>query len=899
MSDGGEGKTPRLDLNVIKERMKTIREALPDTGSSEPLSSGIENEVQASSNGDLSLKLQDGQTSQQTPKPPSESADEGGGQAPRGSASSTQDVPNVEGESSRSINKQSEPVPPVPGQADVIQQILLSLQKLGQQVGSLQQRQDELARKETSSSSPTSIDLGTPGASRALVSSAAQHSEQELNVLSSPSPLLAFDSTSKQQADSTGDIPEFVGQDTKNPTHHNLDLVVGRQQEDKEEGSDDDDRNRRSTGGDDEGPGKPGFSSFSGTGGARNKPHHKRESPARNLFSSDPHKLSEAEKRHLDVQDRLGKGRVGAPGGKEGGLKMPVGLNYTNANAIFVGWFHTTMSEATRRDPSRGFTAVQLLTLALSHLEQVFVHPEKETPKSLKANFLSLIGKVLGYPTFSTEPEKFSEVECTKYRSLADFHAVEYTFQHRGKTLHLTWAKAIEDLFINTHLKPYFKKSSNSTDANAAQDEILEEVRAKVEETKRALTSYSTDGYTGSRVSLCLIELSALHERLEAISSENDFCALQKRDTADMRKAINKKADAQGLWFQAGIEVKRAFRESDNFWTVKYKGQLILEILAERENEVFGVFEQDTGTGTGESKAHYRQRNTNSNNNSRNRDRRNNQIPRHTSRRNSNNARQTTDVTNGVQSILHACVVGGSASVNNTGGPASKTVSTAITALLVDGIDSPSVLQSLISTTGGDKLSPGQLNALDVVLCSLNATYQGEAIKATHSEALANARRLVAIAKANEFRQMHSGGKGNTVTDAAGITAFFREHTDLVSKLKRKKAEDGTSYFDATRQKGAQWHSNIPKPEYLQVPPIEQDMLRVLRLWHNWGSSKIREKFTPKTARYGSSKLREFSRKVGKSYQFGNNRGNGPTPQANNIGSLNFFGGNEYNPSSH
>ena len=222
MSDGGEGKTPRLDLNVIKERMKTIREALPVTGSSEPLSSGIENEVQASSNGDLSLKLQDGQTSQQTPKPPSESADEGGGQAPRGSASSTQDVPNVNGESTQGINiRSSPPVPTVLGQADVIQQILLSLQKLGQQVGSLQQRQDELARKETSSSPPTSIDLGTPGASRALVSSAAQHSEQELNVLSSPSPLLAFDSTSQQQADSTGDIPEFVGQDTKNPTHHN------------------------------------------------------------------------------------------------------------------------------------------------------------------------------------------------------------------------------------------------------------------------------------------------------------------------------------------------------------------------------------------------------------------------------------------------------------------------------------------------------------------------------------------------------------------------------------------------------------------------------------------------------------------------------------------------------
>jgi hypothetical protein len=218
MSDGGEGKTPRFDLNALKERMKTIREALPVTGSSEPLSSGIENEVQASSNGDLSLKLQDGQTSQQTPKPPSESADEGGGQAPRGSASSTQDVPNVNGESSQGINIRSSPVPPVPGQADVIQQILLSLQKLGQQVGSLQQRQDELARKETSSSSTTSIDLGTPGASRALVSSAAQHSEQELNVLSSPSPLLAFDSTSQQQADSTGDIPEFVGQDTKNPT---------------------------------------------------------------------------------------------------------------------------------------------------------------------------------------------------------------------------------------------------------------------------------------------------------------------------------------------------------------------------------------------------------------------------------------------------------------------------------------------------------------------------------------------------------------------------------------------------------------------------------------------------------------------------------------------------------
>ena len=154
-----------------------------------------------------------------SPKPLSESADEGGGQAPRGSASSTQDVPNVNGESTQGINiRSTPPVPPVLGQADVIQQILLSLQKLGQQVGSLQQRQDELARKETSSSSPTSIDLGTPGASRALVSSAAQHSEQELNVLSSPSPLLAFDSTSKQQADSTGDIPEFVGQDTKKPT---------------------------------------------------------------------------------------------------------------------------------------------------------------------------------------------------------------------------------------------------------------------------------------------------------------------------------------------------------------------------------------------------------------------------------------------------------------------------------------------------------------------------------------------------------------------------------------------------------------------------------------------------------------------------------------------------------
>ena len=80
MSDGGEGKTPRLDLNVIKERMKTIREALPVTGFSEPVSGGIEDEPQASPNGDLSLKLQDGQTSQQTPKPPSESADEGGGQ---------------------------------------------------------------------------------------------------------------------------------------------------------------------------------------------------------------------------------------------------------------------------------------------------------------------------------------------------------------------------------------------------------------------------------------------------------------------------------------------------------------------------------------------------------------------------------------------------------------------------------------------------------------------------------------------------------------------------------------------------------------------------------------------------------------------------------------------------
>jgi len=199
MSDGGEGKTPRLDLNVIKERMKTIREALPVTGFSEPVSGGIEDEPQASPNGDLSLKLQDGQTSQQTPKPPLESADEGGGQAPRGSASSTQDVPNVNGESTQGINiRSSPPVPPVLGQADVIQQILLSLQKLGQQVGSLQQRQDELARKETSSSSSTSIDLGTPGASRALVSSAAQHSEQELNVLSSPSPLLAFDSTSQQ-----------------------------------------------------------------------------------------------------------------------------------------------------------------------------------------------------------------------------------------------------------------------------------------------------------------------------------------------------------------------------------------------------------------------------------------------------------------------------------------------------------------------------------------------------------------------------------------------------------------------------------------------------------------------------------------------------------------------------
>ena len=138
MSDGGEGKTPRFDLDALKERMKTIREALPVTGSSEPLSSGIENEVQASSNGDLSLKLQDGQTSQQTPKPPPESAVEGGGQALRGSASSTQDVPNVNGESTQGINiRSSPPVPTVLGQADVIQQILLSLQKLGQQVGSL------------------------------------------------------------------------------------------------------------------------------------------------------------------------------------------------------------------------------------------------------------------------------------------------------------------------------------------------------------------------------------------------------------------------------------------------------------------------------------------------------------------------------------------------------------------------------------------------------------------------------------------------------------------------------------------------------------------------------------------------------------------------------------------
>jgi hypothetical protein len=137
MSDGGEGKTPRFDLDALKERMKTIREALPVPGSSELRSSRIENEVQASSNGDLSLKLQDGQTSQQTPKPPSESADEGGGQAPRGSASSTQDVPNVNGESSQGVNTRPSPVPPVLGQADVIQQILLSLQKLGQQVGSL------------------------------------------------------------------------------------------------------------------------------------------------------------------------------------------------------------------------------------------------------------------------------------------------------------------------------------------------------------------------------------------------------------------------------------------------------------------------------------------------------------------------------------------------------------------------------------------------------------------------------------------------------------------------------------------------------------------------------------------------------------------------------------------
>mgnify|MGYP000944397145 CR=1 FL=1 len=59
MSDGGEGKTPPLDLDVLKERLQTIREALPGTGSSEPVSGRIEDEPQASPNGDLSLKLQD------------------------------------------------------------------------------------------------------------------------------------------------------------------------------------------------------------------------------------------------------------------------------------------------------------------------------------------------------------------------------------------------------------------------------------------------------------------------------------------------------------------------------------------------------------------------------------------------------------------------------------------------------------------------------------------------------------------------------------------------------------------------------------------------------------------------------------------------------------------------
>jgi hypothetical protein len=36
MSDGGEGKTPPLDLDVLKERLQTIREALPATGSTSP-----------------------------------------------------------------------------------------------------------------------------------------------------------------------------------------------------------------------------------------------------------------------------------------------------------------------------------------------------------------------------------------------------------------------------------------------------------------------------------------------------------------------------------------------------------------------------------------------------------------------------------------------------------------------------------------------------------------------------------------------------------------------------------------------------------------------------------------------------------------------------------------------
>lgn len=666
---------------------------------------------------------------------------------------------------------------------------------------------------------------------------------QSSKFLNTPQPTSKISHTPLAMSAETSKGSQPDSDESQNLTHHSLVPVGGRNLE--ETSGDEGTEGSGSDKDDDKGNGSDPDSTPPRQDKGKTSPPEKPEKPSTNP-PREAYKHTPDQLRRLDIVNQKGAGRA-----RKKDLKSSVGLTLHSAKEVLINWFITEMEERNRRQPTIGFTARALLELAISHLDQAFVDQDHEVVISLKGYFLMLIGKVLGYPKFSADLSSIGEVNGSTYFTSADFNAKLYKFKHRGEAVEMTWPQAIEDLFIKPHLEVYFHRTNSSTDQNAVVTNLTNQCDEKEKEVHETAARYHFNNFQGVRLSMLLSQIEALFERLDALGE--DFTKLQQTFTTKFRKAAPDNRVNAGIWYQLGLEATRALRNGKNLWKAKYQGKLVLELLRQKEDDTLGVHDELGSAKTqlyGESKSNGNQR------------KKKTKWKPHAKKHGKPKSMDSVS-TNGIQAALNACAGNKNAGTSrDTGGAVTQGVMNAICACIELGPQGNGVLAAMKAACESPTLSTGQMNSLNAILSAINSTYEGNTIAPKISKGIAAGRKHLAMAKAYEFSKMYSSN-ATPIRDPNGMNRFLQSHKSIEDHLKSLKTSAGEPYFNSSKKVGSQWISNIPKDEYLAMPDKNRDMLRILRLWHNFSREKIQDVFTPYKTRYGANKYKEMAKRVG------------------------------------